>query len=131
MSSTACSLTDSLSKMLFGARATPVRLSTDDALEILSNSRRREVIRLVATTERVWTLDMLAREIARQENGYDSAAQLSSAERSRVYVGLYQSHLDKLDAAGAIAYEHDIIREGPNTQALADLMTVVDERVEP
>lgn len=107
-----------------------VPVDTDDALTLLRNSRRREVIKLVAGGGEDWTLDGLATEIARQECGHDSTFDVSGTERKRVYIALYQAHLDKLDEAGAIVRDGDDIRATPHTEAFAELLTVIDTRVE-
>lgn len=76
----------------------------DTAFMLLKNQRRREVLRYLARTEAVTTLDALARHIAARENGIDERA-LSSSQRKRVYIGLYQAHLPKLDDAGVIEFD--------------------------
>ena len=96
-------------------------LSTDDIFELLSNRRRREIIRYLQANNGSATTSELAEFIAADENG-KSPEELHSAERKRVYVGLYQNHLPKMDQLGVIAYDHN-----RGTARLLD--TVVD--VEP
>lgn len=79
-------------------------LSKDTAFMILKNSRRREVLRFLARTDGEATLDELARHIAAKENGIDKRA-LSSSQRKRVYIGLYQAHLPKMDDAGVVEFD--------------------------
>lgn len=71
---------------------------------ILKNRRRREVLRYLAQSGQATTLDALARHIAAKENGIDERA-LSSSQRKRVYIGLYQAHLPKMDDAGVIEFD--------------------------
>lgn len=76
----------------------------DQLFEILKNKRRRRVLRYLLEDEREHvTLDELAEVIAARETGKD-LKQISSQERKRVYVGLYQCHLPKMDDYGAISY---------------------------
>ena len=76
----------------------------DQLFEILKNQRRRRVLRyLIEDDDGGVTLDELAEEIAARETGKD-VRQITSQERKRVYVGLYQCHLPKMDDYGAIAY---------------------------
>jgi hypothetical protein len=89
----------------------------DDVFELLGNERRRHVIALLTESPRdgeMWTLGDLAEEIAAVETG-TSVSQLSSQQRRRVYISLYQGHLPTLDGAGVIDYDDrsgDVVR-GP------------------
>lgn len=75
----------------------------DELFEILKNERRRRVLQYLLDVEDEVTLDELAEEIAARETGKD-IKQITSQERKRVYVGLYQCHLPKMDDYGAISY---------------------------
>jgi len=81
--------------------AHPVEI--DQVFEILKNQRRRSVLRYLRTVEDEVTLGTLAEQIAAWECDKD-VTQITSSERKRVYVGLYQSHLPKMDDVGAISY---------------------------
>lgn len=70
---------------------------------ILKNGRRRRVIQYLMDTEEEVTLSDLAEHIAAIEND-TTPARLTSSQRKRVYVGLYQCHLPKMDDAGVIEY---------------------------
>ena len=52
------------------------------------------------------TLDTIAEHVAAEENDIDTN-QLSSQQRKRVYIGLYQVHLPKMDDLGIIEYDQD------------------------
>ncbi|MHC3437968.1 DUF7344 domain-containing protein [Natrialbaceae archaeon A-gly3] len=81
-------------------------LSKDVIFELLKNRRRREVLQYLLETEETVTLGELAEQIAAWENDTEVTA-LSSDQRKRVYVALYQTHLPKMDDAGIIEYDQD------------------------
>ena len=80
-----------------------IRVAKDDAFHILQTKRRRAVIRYILAhddRDRFRMRDMVE-EIAAWEHD-TTVAGLTSQQRQRVYIALYQNHLPKLD-------EHDII----------------------
>lgn len=81
----------------------PPKPSLDLVFGILKNSRRRKVLRYLCEHDGTATLSDLAEHIAAIEND-TTPAQLSSSQRKRVYVGLYQCHLPKMDDVGVIDY---------------------------
>ncbi|TYT63531.1 DUF7344 domain-containing protein [Natrialba swarupiae] len=81
-------------------------LSKDVIFELLKNRRRREVLAYLLEAEETVTLGELAEQIAAWENDTDVNA-LSSDQRKRVYVALYQTHLPKMDDAGIVEYDQD------------------------
>lgn len=81
-----------------------VELPADTAYMILKNPRRRSVLSYLEGTGRPTTLDTLAEHIAAAENDIDVQA-LSSSQRKRVYIGLYQAHLPKMDDAGVVDFD--------------------------
>jgi DNA-binding transcriptional ArsR family regulator len=81
----------------------PVRLPLDTVFDLLKNQRRRRVLRYLRE-EKEETLGDLAEHIAALENQKE-VAQLSSSERKRVYVGLYQCHLPRMDDAGVLEFD--------------------------
>jgi DNA-binding transcriptional ArsR family regulator len=81
----------------------PETPSLDLVFGILKNGRRRRVLKYLRETEGEVTLSDLAEHIAAIEND-TTPKQLTSSERKRVYVGLYQCHLPKMDDAGVIDY---------------------------
>ncbi|WP_262177606.1 DUF7344 domain-containing protein [Haloarcula laminariae] len=86
----------------------PEPLSLDLVFEILKNSRRREVIHYLRdreAEERV-SLGELAEHVAAIEND-TTTEQLTSSQRKRVYVGLYQCHLPKMDDMGVVDFNQD------------------------
>lgn len=85
-------------------RAEP--LDQDTIFELLSNSRRRFVLHYLRHADPPVDLGTLADELAAWENdvGID---ELSNQQRKRVYVSLYQTHLEKLNETSVIDYESD------------------------
>jgi len=104
-----------------------VPLDVDEAVSVIENSRRRHVIRLVADQDGTMQLGDVAEAIAAIELG-KPVRELDSQERKRVYVGLYQVHLTKLDEVGAVAYDSRSgdIRATEATKALADLIRHIE-----
>ena len=83
--------------------------------EVLKNQRRRHVLRYLLKHDGSVTIGTLAEHIAVIENDTTLTA-LTSRERKRVYIGLYQSHLPKMDDAGAVEFNkaRGVIVLGPN-----------------
>lgn len=84
----------------------PSPLPKDTIFELLKNQRRRYVLRYLADDPGPVRLRDLAERIAAWENDKPMSA-LSSDERKRVYVGLYQCHLTKMDDAGVVEFNQD------------------------
>lgn len=74
--------------------------------EILSADRRQEVLRYLDENDGTANLGELAEHIASIECDCE-IAQLSSQQRKRTYVGLYQCHLPKMADVGVIDYNSD------------------------
>jgi hypothetical protein len=81
-------------------------LTPDNIFEILSNHRRRLVLFYLRKHEGGVEVKELAREIAAMENDV-SIGELTSQQRKRVYVSLYQTHLPKLAQMQTIEYDKD------------------------
>jgi hypothetical protein len=95
-------------------------LPLDVVFEVLRNQRRRHVLRYLGDHEdEVVSLGELAEHVAAQEND-KTVAELSSAERKRVYVGLYQCHLPKMDDMGVVSYNQSrgLIRLTSSTEQM-------------
>lgn len=82
------------------------RLSQDVAFDLLSNARRRFVLRRLQETSGEVELGDLAAELAAKENEVP-VEELSSQQRKRTYVSLYQTHIPKMVDAGVITYDVD------------------------
>lgn len=94
-------------------------LSLDLIFEVLKNERRREVIRYLREHEQQVTLSDLAEHIAALENDTDIAS-ITSSQRKRVYVGLYQCHLPKMADMGIVNFNQNrgIVSLGENAPEL-------------
>lgn len=78
-------------------------LEKDDIFHILQNQRRRDSLRYLKKADETVRMRDLAEQVAAWE--HDTTLQaLTSDERQRVYIALYQSHLPKLDEEGIINY---------------------------
>ncbi|QLG60538.1 DUF7344 domain-containing protein [Halorarum salinum] len=84
----------------------PTGLSRGRVFELLSAERRCEILEKLDEEGGSTTIGELAEHIASKENGTDPG-HLSSDQRKRVYIGLYQCHLPKLDDANVIDYDRD------------------------
>jgi DNA-binding transcriptional ArsR family regulator len=78
-------------------------LPLDITFEILKNRRRRLILKYLEDEPDSTPIGELAEHIAAIENDIDPR-QLDSQQRKRVYIGLYQCHLPKMDDAGVIEY---------------------------
>lgn len=79
-------------------------LSTDRVFHLLQNERRRATLRYLQDTDGVIDMRDIVEHVAAREYDTDVRA-LSSTERQRVYIALYQSHLPKLADSGVIEYD--------------------------
>lgn len=82
----------------------PADLSLDTIFEILKNQRRRYVLKYLRESSGTVKLNELADQVAAWENDKELGL-VSSNERKRVYVGLYQCHLTKMDDSGVIDFD--------------------------
>lgn len=80
--------------------------SKDELFQILSNSRRRYIIYYLSEGGNELSLKSLATKIAAVESDV-SESDITSDERQRVYISLYQTHLPKLEEAGIVTYDED------------------------
>ncbi|RLM64175.1 ArsR family transcriptional regulator [Halorubrum sp. Atlit-26R] len=104
-------------------------LSLDVIFDILRNRRRRLVIEAIEAEDGETTLSDLAERIGGIENDKSPSA-LDAQERKRVYVGLYQCHLPRMDDADAVEFDKDrgTVTRGPMADAyLSYLESDADE----
>lgn len=96
-----------------GAKPSYISLDEGTVFELLSNSRRRALIRLVDEKEEAITLSEAVKEIAALEENI-SKEEVSDEARKRIYVSLYQTHLDKLEEDNVLVVDWDekFIRPG-------------------
>ena len=95
----------------------PIEL--DQVFGLLRNRRRRDVLRYLSGTDEQVRIGELAETIAARECD-KPVRQITSQERKRVYIGLYQGHLPKMDDCGVVEYnqQRGIIDRGPNYEVL-------------
>lgn len=86
------------------SRSSGAELTKGEIFDLLKNKRRRMVIQYLRKHEGYAELTDLAEHIAAEEND-TTVQQISSDQRKRVYIGLYQCHLPKMDSLGVISYE--------------------------
>lgn len=88
------------------SKTNSTRLTQDEAFDLLSSPRRRFVIHYLQRAGGPVELGSLADEVAAWENE-TSVEELSSQQRKRVYVSLYQTHVPKLEEFGLVEYDAD------------------------
>lgn len=81
-------------------------LSQDVVFDLLSSPRRRFVLYYLNQVDDEVEIGELADEVAAWENETD-VEDLTSQQRKRVYVSLYQTHVPKMEDAGIIDYDSD------------------------
>ena len=99
-------------------------LPLDIVFEILKNKRRRLVLRYIKDEDDPPVdLGELAEHVAALEND-KSVSALTSGERKRVYVGLYQCHLPKMDDADIVDFNRNrgTIELGENADQLDEYL---------
>lgn len=113
-----------------GETVTDKELPLDQVFEILRNKRRREVLTYLNQHGGRATLSDLAEHVAAIEN--DTTVQaLSSSQRKRVYVGLYQCHFPKMDDMDIVDFDQNRghVRLSDNAAQVEDyLCDDADER---
>lgn len=81
-------------------------IDSADAINALSFERRRRAVEYIATQEGTISVGELAEYIAAAENDC-TINEVTSDERSRVYISLIQQHLPKLERLDLIDYDDD------------------------
>jgi len=82
------------------------RPSADTLYDALSDRRRRYTLHYLKQRKEPVAVRDLAAQVAAWENEKPVEA-LTSQERKRVYIALYQSHLSTMDDAGLVEYDAD------------------------
>lgn len=100
-------------------------VAIDEVFDVIANSRRRLVIHRLARDDGKATTRELAEYVAAVENNTD-AENLSSQERKRVYIGLYQTHIPAMADAGIIECNGHTIKATRETRVLADAIEHVE-----
>ena len=107
-------------------------LPLDQVFGILKNQRRRYVLEFLNEADEEVTLSEVAEQVSAWENDKD-ISQISSKERKRVYVGLYQCHLPKMDAMGIVSFNkpRGVIELGEDTEEVYKYLEMSEEPDEP
>lgn len=103
-------------------------ITHDVAFDLLSSKRRRFVLSRLQDAPGGMELSDLATELSSFENEVPPE-ELSSKDRKRVYVSLYQTHVPKLDDTGLVAYDSDTGTVRPTEQL--DELAAYFEPTEP
>lgn len=103
-------------------------MSQDAAFDILSNARRRFVLYYLRETGEPVELGELAGELAAWENE-TTPAELTKQQRKRVYVSLYQTHIQKLADADVVEYDQDtgMVRLADGSGQIGEYLSVGTE----
>ena len=109
----------------------PESVSLDVVFDILSNSRRRLILSRLEEVGGESTTSDLAEYIAAIENDKPQS-ELTSQERKRVYVGIYQTHLPKMDDADVVDVDdRGAVTLGPNAEAVYQFLETSDDEDSP
>ncbi|MFC5277889.1 hypothetical protein ACFPM1_03780 [Halorubrum rubrum] len=81
-------------------------IPTDEVFALLSNGRRRHVLRFLRRNGGEIKLRELATVIAAEENGVEPV-EVTYTQRKRLYTSLYQSHLPRMERSGVIEYDRN------------------------
>lgn len=90
----------------FGNDPPPPELTQDTVFSVLSNERRRRVLRCLQEKPSGSDIRELSRHLAAWENDIPEEA-VTYKQRKRVYTSLHQTHLPALADAGVIDYDRD------------------------
>jgi len=95
------------------------QLSQDEVFEVLKSPRRRYALYYLRREGGETELSDLTEQVAAWENETTLAA-LTTEQRKRVYISLYQTHLPKLDEADIVDYDRDagVVRLGDRASDL-------------
>lgn len=106
-------------------------LSPDDIFHILQTNRRREAIRYLLEKDELVKMRDVAEHVAATEHE-TTVTKLTSAQRQRVYIPLYQSHLPKLDKKGIIEYNQSrgVVRPTDQLEIFRPYLEASDDEFE-
>ncbi|MBV0900951.1 DUF7344 domain-containing protein [Haloarcula salina] len=101
-------------------------ISKGEIFDVLQNERRRHTLQYLRENGGPVSLGDLASHVAAQE--YDCPdADVTSAQRKRVYTTLQQSHLPRMDEAGIVEYDDETgtIERTEQTEELTVYLEIV------
>ena len=94
-----------MSEVVTEPEPTP-ELTGDAIYDALADQRRRYALHHLKQVDEPVSVRSLAEQVAAWENE-KTVAELTSQERKRVYIALYQYHLDTLDDQGLVDYDEE------------------------
>ncbi len=102
--------------------ASALSIPKDDAFDALRVERRRAALQyLMENEDNAAPLGEIAEAIAASE--YDTTpANLGSQDRKRIYVGLYQTHVPRLEEYGLVSVDRDMVSLEDEAQLLEPLL---------
>ena len=108
----------------------PMRvLSKNQAFDVLRNSRRRAAIAELRDRGGSMSVEKLSRRVAADEYGI-APEEVSAEQYKRVYTGLYQCHLGRMEDLGVVDFERDENRVDL-LEAASDLERYLDDGRDP
>lgn len=109
--------TDHLTETREGVTATSPELPLDTLLEVAQNKRRRRILQYLPAEDGAVEIGELAEYLAALEYDCPDAGP-TSTQRKRMYVGIYQGHLPKMDDLGIVVFdkERGRVEPGPNAR---------------
>jgi hypothetical protein len=114
------------------ASARDQRLSKGEIFDVLQNQRRRYVLQYLERFDEPVPLSDLATQVAAWEYQIP-VEEVSNDQKKRVYTTLQQTHLDRMEEAGIVEYDHEenLITRTPHTEELTVYLEIVPEKEFP
>lgn len=102
-------------------RSDDAALAQSEVHDVLSNERRRKLLRLLQERDR-WAVRDLSERVAEMETGESPAPR---DVRQSVYVTLQQTHLPRLESLGVVTLEEDGVTLAEHADEVTVYMEVV------
>ncbi|MFC5135070.1 MULTISPECIES: DUF7344 domain-containing protein [Haloferacaceae] len=102
------------------------KLTKDEVFEVLSSSRRRQI--LYHLHRRGGEADL--RDLARDTAGAEKVDPITDDVVKRLYISLYQTHVPKLEKVGVVRYDSDD-KSVVLTNRVTDIARVLNVEIEP
>lgn len=105
----------------------PITLGIDPLLQLLRNERRRNIINVLAQCGQLSVADAAEIIAAREYN--TPTNQITSDQRKRLYVSIYQTHAPKLAAHGLVEFDKDgcFVAPTPLTHTADEITGALDD----
>lgn len=99
-------------------------LGPDEVFNLLKNVRKRYALRALDDTDDSTSLSELTEQVAAWQND-KPISELTSDERKRVYIALYQSHLPELEQKGIVDYDQSRGIVEPHPEAISNIESYI------